>query len=65
MGLIDRLMTFVNNSDEIHLKLLICDLFNRLDEVSDEEDLDLIPPRPVDDRCQCCGAVSWESCVIS
>ncbi|XP_068694371.1 protein FAM219A-like [Montipora capricornis] len=37
----------------------------RLDEVSDEEDLDLIPPRPVDDRCQCCGAVSWESCVIS
>ncbi|XP_029202967.1 protein FAM219A-like [Acropora muricata] len=37
----------------------------RLDEVSDEEDLDLIPPRPVDDRCQCCGAVTWESCVIS
>ncbi|XP_078373718.1 protein FAM219A-like isoform X2 [Oculina patagonica] len=37
----------------------------RLDEISDEEDLDLIPPRPVDDRCQCCGAVSWQGCVIS
>ena len=41
------------------------DLIARLDEVSDEEDLDLIPPRPVDDKCQCCGAVTWESCVIS
>lgn len=37
----------------------------RLDEISDEEDLDLIPPRPVDDRCQCCGAVTWQGCVIS
>lgn len=37
----------------------------RLDEVSDEEDLDLIPPRPVDDRCQCCGAVTWQGCIIS
>lgn len=37
----------------------------RLDEISDEEDLDLIPPRPVDDRCQCCGAVTLQGCVIS
>ncbi|KAJ7365745.1 hypothetical protein OS493_002461 [Desmophyllum pertusum] len=37
----------------------------RLDEISDEEDLDLIPPRPVDDRCQCCGAVTWQGCIIS
>lgn len=40
-------------------------VINRLDEVSDEEDLDLIPPRPVDDRCQCCGAVTWQGCIIS
>ena len=39
--------------------------FHRLDEISDEEDLDLIPPRPVDDRCQCCGAVTLQGCVIS
>lgn len=37
----------------------------RLDEISDEEDLDLIPPRPVEDRCQCCEAVTWQGCVIS
>ncbi|XP_022780170.1 protein FAM219A-like [Stylophora pistillata] len=37
----------------------------RLDEISDEEDLDLIPPRSVDDRCQCCGAVTWQGCIIS
>lgn len=40
-------------------------LIHRLDEISDEEDLDLIPPRPVEDRCQCCGAVTWQGCVIS
>ncbi|XP_001638184.2 protein FAM219A isoform X1 [Nematostella vectensis] len=34
----------------------------RLDEMSDEEDLDLIPPRSVDTKC--CG-VSINSCVIS
>ena len=41
------------------------DGFDRLDEVSDEEDLDLIPPRNVDARCQCCGILSTEGCVIS
>ena len=40
-------------------------VINRLDEVSDEEDLDLIPPRPVDDRCHCCGAVTLQGCIIS
>lgn len=40
-------------------------LIHRLDEISDEEDLDLIPPRPVEDRCQCCGAVTWQGCIIS
>eukprot|EP00118_Oscarella_pearsei_P029204 m.3909 g.3909 ORF g.3909 m.3909 type:complete len:154 (+) comp9972_c0_seq2:59-520(+) len=25
----------------------------RLDEVSDDEDLDLIPPKPVEERCHC------------
>ncbi|XP_065836265.1 protein FAM219A-like [Oscarella lobularis] len=25
----------------------------RLDEVSDDEDLDLIPPKPAEERCQC------------
>lgn len=44
-------MIFVNNSDEIYLKFLICDLFDRLDEVLDEEDLDFILLRFVDDRC--------------
>lgn len=56
----------------VHIKMsllkklfLIYNLIDRLDEVSGEEDLDLIPPRPVDDRCQCCGAVTWQGCVIS
>lgn len=56
------------NSDLIINYLLCCfvvTLIHRLDEISDEEDLDLIPPRPVEDRCQCCGAVTWQGCVIS
>ncbi|KAK3727978.1 hypothetical protein QZH41_015926 [Actinostola sp. cb2023] len=34
----------------------------RLDEISDEEDLDLIPPRHLDNRC--CSS-SFQGCIIS
>ncbi|XP_072037511.1 protein FAM219A-like [Amphiura filiformis] len=34
----------------------------RLDEVPDDEELDLIPPRPMNERCVCCQAQT--NCVI-
>lgn len=49
----------------VYMLRFVAILIHRLDEISDEEDLDLIPPRPVEDRCQCCGAVTWQGCVIS
>ena len=36
-------------------KYLLCS--DRLDEVSDDEDLDLIPPKPVDNQCGPCSCV--------
>ncbi|CAH1797518.1 unnamed protein product [Owenia fusiformis] len=41
---------------------LIKDGYN-LDLESDNEDLDLIPPRPVSDRCVCCNP-QFQSCTI-
>ncbi|XP_062517355.1 protein FAM219A-like [Corticium candelabrum] len=51
----------LNMSDDSELtrqcnRQLLKDGF-RLDEVSDDEDLDLIPPKPVDNQCGQCGCV--------
>ena len=42
---------------------LIKDGYN-LDLEPDDEDLDLIPPRPVSERCVCCPGGSHTNCVI-
>lgn len=37
---------------------LIKDGYN-LDLEPDDEDLDLIPPRPLQERCACCPSATW------
>ncbi|MCI4386908.1 hypothetical protein PGIGA_G00068220 [Pangasianodon gigas] len=36
----------------------------RLDEIPDDEDLDLIPPKSVNPTCMCCQATSSSACQI-
>ena len=36
----------------------------RLDEIPDDEDLDLIPPKSVNPTCMCCQATSSTACHI-
>lgn len=36
----------------------------RLDEIPDDEDLDLIPPKAVNPTCMCCQATSSTACQI-
>ncbi|XP_051516279.1 protein FAM219A-like isoform X1 [Myxocyprinus asiaticus] len=36
----------------------------RLDEIPDDEDLDLIPPKSVNSTCMCCQATSSTACQI-
>lgn len=36
----------------------------RLDEIPDDEDLDLIPPKSVNPTCMCCQATSSTTCHI-
>lgn len=36
----------------------------RLDEIPDDEDLDLIPPKSVNPTCMCCQATSSTTCQI-
>lgn len=36
----------------------------RLDEIPDDEDLDLIPPKSVNPTCVCCQATSSSACQI-
>ncbi|XP_016413547.1 protein FAM219A isoform X2 [Sinocyclocheilus rhinocerous] len=36
----------------------------RLDEIPDDEDLDLIPPKSVNSTCMCCQATSATACQI-
>uniref|UniRef100_A0A3B4EFP4 Family with sequence similarity 219 member Ab n=1 Tax=Pygocentrus nattereri TaxID=42514 RepID=A0A3B4EFP4_PYGNA len=36
----------------------------RLDEIPDDEDLDLIPPKSVNPTCMCCQATSSTACQI-
>ncbi|TRY55613.1 hypothetical protein DNTS_021493, partial [Danionella cerebrum] len=36
----------------------------RLDEIPDDEDLDLIPPKSVNSSCMCCQATSSSACQI-
>ena len=42
---------------------LIKDGYN-LDLEPDDEDLDLIPPRPLNERCACCPGYDVSSCSI-
>lgn len=36
----------------------------RLDEIPDDEDLDLIPPKAVNPTCMCCQAAPSTACQI-
>ena len=64
--------TVPNLSREAHIEItqqLIKDGYN-LDLVPDDEDLDLIPPRPLNERCMCCpsstilSGFSSTTCII-
>lgn len=55
-------------SKEAHREIteqLIKDGYN-LDLDPDDEDLDLIPPRPLHERCGCCPSITWipQKCAI-
>lgn len=50
-------------SKEAHREMteqLIKDGYN-LDIEPDDDDLDLIPPRPLHERCGCCPSVAWQA----